>query len=49
MEDEGDSSDVTIPVTPNLNKKIPSTNTDEQPPLQQFEERAVGDFAEIMM
>jgi hypothetical protein len=49
MKDKGDSPEVTISVTLNLNKEIPSTNPDEQPPLEQFEEKAVGDFAEAMI
>ena len=49
MEDKGDSPEVTTSVVLNLNKEITSTNPDEQPPLDQFEEEAVGDFAEAMM
>ena len=49
MEDKGGSPEITISVMPNSNTENPSTNPDEQPPMEHFEEEAVGEFAETMM
>jgi hypothetical protein len=49
MEDEEDSPEVSSLVIPNSPTDIPSTNPDEQPPLEQFGEVPAGDFAEEMM
>ena len=49
IENERNSPEITTSVVPNLNIEIPSTNPDEQPPVEHFEEEAVGDFTETMM
>ena len=48
-EDVGDLPEITIYDIPNSKKKIPSTNSEEQLPVEHFEEEAEGDFAKPMM
>ena len=45
IEDKGDSPEITISVMPNSNMEIPSAHPHEQPPMENFEEEAAGDFA----
>jgi hypothetical protein len=49
MEDDADSPEITISVMRNSNTESRSTNPDEQPHMEHFEEKAAGDCAETMM
>jgi hypothetical protein len=48
-EDAGDLPEITIYDIPNSKINIPSTNPDEQLPVEHFEEDAAGNFAKMMM
>jgi hypothetical protein len=48
-EDKGDLPEITIYDIPISKKEIPSTNPDEQLPVEHFGEEAAGDFAMTMM
>jgi hypothetical protein len=49
MEEKWDSPEFTISIMRNSNTEIPSTNPDEQPPMEHFDKEAEGDFPETMM
>jgi hypothetical protein len=49
MEEKEDSPEVSISVILIFQTEIPGEAQDEQPPLEQFEEKPEGDFAKMMI